>query len=120
MTYSLDLREKVVAFIEKGNDCGKAVEIFGVSRDTIFRWLRKKRMKGTIAPQPPSNAPKKCPDQELLNYIKTKNDASLKELATRFQMTPSGIWRSLKRLGVTRKKNRCFIEKGMKVKNKPF
>jgi transposase len=120
MTYSLDLREKVVAFIEKGNNCRKAVEIFGVSRDTIFRWLRKKRMKGTIAPEPPSNAPKKCPDQELLNYIKTKNDASLKELATRFQMTPSGIWRSLKRLGVTRKKNRCFIEKEMKIKDKPF
>jgi putative transposase len=41
MTYSLDLREKVVAFIEKGNNCRKAVEIFGLSRDTIFPWLRK-------------------------------------------------------------------------------
>ncbi len=107
MTYSLDLREKVIAFIEKGNDCRKAVEIFGVSRDTIFCWLRKKRNKGALAPEPPSNAPKKCPDQELLNYIKLKNDVF-------------GHLAQSKTIRYYSKKNCCFIEKGMKIKDKPF
>lgn len=120
MTYSIDLRKRVVAFYEKGNNWQNTVEVFGVGRDTVFRWLRNKRTKGTLIPKSPSNAPKKCPDHDLLRYIKEKNDASLGELADKFKMTPSGIWRSLKRLGVTRKKNRCYIVKEMKRKGDFF
>jgi transposase len=120
MTYSVDLRKKVIAFLEKGNTRNKAAEVFGIGRDTIFRWLRKKKNTGTLDPCPPSNAPKKCPDQELLQYIKANNDAGLQELANKFQMSSSGIWRSLKRLGVTRKKSPCSTKKEMKKKGKFF
>ena len=39
MTYSLDLRERVVAFISDGGSKSEAIRTFKISRDTIYRWL---------------------------------------------------------------------------------
>ena len=37
MSYSLDLRKRVVEFVEQGGSISKAVENYQVSRATIYR-----------------------------------------------------------------------------------
>jgi len=45
MCYSLDLRKKVISFIENGNSITKAVRIFGINRTTVYRWLDKPNLE---------------------------------------------------------------------------
>ncbi|MCS7225552.1 MAG: transposase, partial [Gloeomargarita sp. SKYB31] len=41
MCYSLDLREKVMAFIENGHSITQAAKVFNIGRATIYRWLAR-------------------------------------------------------------------------------
>lgn len=50
--YSLDLRQKVIDAIElDGMKKSEASAIFGLSRNTIDLWLKRKAVTGSLAPQ---------------------------------------------------------------------
>jgi hypothetical protein len=72
MIYSIDLRERVIAFIENG---GKKLEA--------------------------SRA-----------YVNAHPDEMLEDYAAHFQTSSSGIWRALKRLKITRKKDNSLQRTG--------
>ncbi|NKB80518.1 MAG: hypothetical protein GKS05_01200 [Nitrospirales bacterium] len=42
-TYSVDLRERPVAFVLKGGSRGTPCEIFQIGENTLYRWLRQHR-----------------------------------------------------------------------------
>ena len=49
--YSLDLRERVVAAVEKGGmSRRRAVAQFGVGISTVINWVRRLRRTGSVAP----------------------------------------------------------------------
>ncbi|HAU1190314.1 TPA: winged helix-turn-helix transcriptional regulator [Legionella pneumophila] len=50
--------------------------------------------------------------------METHPDAHLNELARHFGLTPSGIWRALKRLKITRKKRARSMQSVMSKKDK--
>jgi transposase len=50
--YSEDLRERVVAAVERGTKRSEVVETFAVSLPTIKRWLKQRRETGALAPKP--------------------------------------------------------------------
>ena len=50
--YSEDLRERVVAAVERGTKRSEVVETFAVSLPTIKRWLKQRRETGSLAPKP--------------------------------------------------------------------
>ena len=47
--YSEDLRERVVAAVERGTKRSDVVEAFAVSLPTIKRWLKQRRETGGLA-----------------------------------------------------------------------
>ncbi len=49
-TYSRDLREKLLAAVNRGMPRKEAVSVFGVSPATLKRWLRRRRQTGSVAP----------------------------------------------------------------------
>ena len=50
--YSLDLRQKVINAIElDGMRKSEASRVFGISRNTIDLWLKRKAATGSLAPQ---------------------------------------------------------------------
>ena len=49
--YSIDLRERVVAYIEQGGSKAAAVALFQVSRRTIYYGLQRKRETGKLLPK---------------------------------------------------------------------
>ena len=51
-SYSEDLRERVVAAVERGTKRSEVVEAFAVSLPTIKRWLKQRRETGGLAPKP--------------------------------------------------------------------
>jgi len=85
MCYSLDLREKVISFIENGNSITKAARLFGINRTTVYRWLDK-------------------PNLEPIRVVRKYPDKTLKQRAQEFGVVPSSIYYQLKRLNIRRKK----------------
>lgn len=52
MSYSVDLRERVVAaVVDKGYTIGRAAELFRVSKSSVERWLRRYRQGGDLTPR---------------------------------------------------------------------
>jgi transposase len=49
---SLDLRERVIAFIEAGASCRQAAGRFGVGAASAIRWYARFRQEGEIASKP--------------------------------------------------------------------
>jgi transposase len=47
MAYSLDLRKRVVDYVENGGGITKAAALFKVGRATIYRWLRREDLRAT-------------------------------------------------------------------------
>ena len=102
--YSLDLREKVIAFINQGGSKRQASKIFGVGEDTIYRWIRREK-QGKLAPKKRVKYPQKVDCEELLCYVKEPPDHTLKEIAIALKLGIKTVWKWLKRLNITRKKD---------------
>lgn len=112
--YSLDLRERVVQYLEKGNDKESAAEFFSVGIATIYRWLRQRKKLGSIQPIKRERAYQKIDNEQLKEYVEAHPDHFLSEIARHFNLTPQAIFYALKRLKITRKKRLRFIRKEMK------
>jgi len=121
--YSIDLRERVVAYLEEGHTQKEACTVFGVGRKTIYSWLKLKREKGSLC----SNRSKgyrvskyNVLEGELKAYINNHPDAYLQEIAEVFKGSSSGICRALKRFKISRKKSRFCTQSGMNKREKIF
>src|SRR5689334_13179037 len=111
-TYSMDLRERVVAACDKGDDTHERIAVrFSVSLRWIGDLLRRRRETGSIAPRPRGGGRAPAFDEpaaaRLREAVRADNDATLEELALAAGVTCSGpaVCRALRRLGITRKKS---------------
>jgi transposase len=99
MSYSIDLRERTVKFVRDGGSRTVASELFGVSRKTIFHWLTRT----DLSPTPRRIRKGKIDKAKLASHVQMHPDTLLRERAEAFGVTPSGMWRALTRLRITKK-----------------
>ena len=119
MSYSVDLRERVIKFIEEGASKSYAARTFRVSRPAIDRWIRKKETNGTLEDLPLKRGWKKIDPQALISYVQEFPDLTLADYAKHFKASGPSIWLAFKRLKITRKKRQNGIKSGMN-KNAPY
>src|SRR5215210_4603913 len=55
--YSMDLRQRVLAAVDRGAPRQEIVRTLGVSQPTVRRWLRLRRETGSAAPRPLPDRP---------------------------------------------------------------
>jgi transposase len=101
--YSIDLRERVVKFINKGGSKVEAARRFGLGRRTVYRYLAAAQT-GTLAPKTSWGHWRKLDPQKLQVHVKKHPDATLKELQTVFGVSHHAVWVRLRQLGFTLKK----------------
>lgn len=118
--YSIDLRERVLKYLETNNDKKAASKLFQVGIATIYRWVARKKIKGHIQPIRRKYAYKKIDDQKLIDYVESYPDHFLSEIAAHFNLSTEGIFRALKRLKITRKKRLLSTRKGKKKQESSF
>ena len=111
--YSLDLRERVIEFLEKGNNTKTASEVFNVSQRTVQRWSQQKKERGSLEPKKREFAYRKIDYQELKSHIENNPDQFLYEIAERFSVTLQAIFYACKKLKITRKKRPPSTGKGI-------
>lgn len=99
MSYSMDLREQTVKFVRSGGSRTEASRLFGVSRKTIFHWLTRT----DLSPTPRLTRQGKIDKLKLVSHVQSHPDALLRERAAAFGVTPSGMWRALQGLRISKK-----------------
>ena len=111
--YSIDLRERVVAAVDRGLPRAVVAETFGVSPATVKRWLRRRRQAGSLAPRPIPGRPARLGaalDAGLEAQLRARPDATVAEhraaweRATGQAVSPTTLQRAIARRGWTRKK----------------
>lgn len=117
--YSLDLRKRVLFYIEQGYSQRDACRVFNMSRKTIYNWIRQKATTGDLClRRAKSYQTSKFKAEEVKSYMISHQDAHLEEIAHAFKASKSGVYRALKRLNITRKKRLFSIKKEMKTGEK--
>ncbi len=107
--YSIDLRQAVISYVEGGGKLSQASKLFGVTTRTIYSWKKRKESTGDVIPRKTGSPGKRKIDYDkLLEYVKDHPDATLHEMARVFEVWPSAIEKALKKMDVTRKKNRLL------------
>ena len=112
-TYSLDLRERVVRAVDRGEETQQQIaERFGVGTTWIKKLLRQRRETGSIVPKPHGGGmPAKFRGkalERLKKALAARPDATLEELRDRTGVKASimAVSRALARLKARRKKSR--------------
>ena len=117
MTYSTDLRKRVVEYVEKGGSANEAASIFGVSLRSVWTWTKRKK-DGILPPKKRVALPRKIDTYRLLEYLENNPDAYLREIADEFGVTLQAIFYACKRLRITLKKRPRAIKNETKKKEK--
>ena len=102
--YPLDLRERVVKFLQTGGSKVEAARRFSLGRRTLYRSLNAVRA-GTLAPKTSWGSWRKLDPAKLHAHVKKHPDTTLKELQKTFGVSQQAIWVRLGQLGFTLKKN---------------
>jgi transposase len=101
--YALDLRERVVKFIQGGGSKAEAARRFALARSSVYRYLTAAQ-KGALPPKTSWGTWRKLDPQKLQAHVKKHPDATLKELQTVFGVSHHAVWVRLGQLGFTLKK----------------
>ena len=110
--YSYDLRQKVIQAIElDGMKKSVAAQVFGISRNTIDLWLKRRTETGDYqakAKQPPGNGHKITDWQKFRAEAAQHGNKTQAEMAELWegQISARTISRALRHIGFTRKKRR--------------
>ena len=114
--YSIDVRERVLAALDRDTPRVEVVTTFQVSLASLKRWLAARRDTGDASPRPASGglAATITPahDDAVRAHVAAVPDATLAAHAARWNAehgTSLSQWtlgRAIRRLGLTRKKSR--------------
>ena len=100
--YALDLRERVVKFIQGGGSKAEAARRFDLARSSVYRYLIAAQ-KGALAPKKSWGHWRKLDPEKLQAHVKKHPDATLKELQAVFGVSHHAVWVRLGQLGFTLK-----------------
>lgn len=105
MSDSIDLRKRVVDYVEKGGRLAQAAGLFQVGRTTIYRWLGRTDLKATKV----KRRKRKLDWQALEKDVKENPDARLIDRAKKFGLRPSARSYALKEMKMKEKKKRTSL-----------
>ena len=99
MHYSVDLRRKVLEFVNGGGSQLEAARHFKINRSTIYRWQQRK----ILAPSLAKNRQSKLLKADVLKLVQEQNDARLVDYAEQLGVTPQAVWHAFNRWGIVKK-----------------
>jgi transposase len=113
-SYSIDLREKIVAaHLQKNISIRKVANIFSVSKSLVQKLVKQQKLDGNLQSKPrgkPQFSHLTNAEVELRELVETYPDATLVELCELFAdktdnwVGRSAMCRALQKLGLNRKK----------------
>lgn len=111
MTYSMDLRERVVAAAESGQTYTVIAQQFSITRPTVRDWVRRQQ-HGRLEPGTPGpTGPRKLTamdEQTLRDAVAAQPGITAKQLMPMLsvRVVESTVCRTLRRMGLSLKRSR--------------
>ena len=102
--YTVELRERIVGFVDGGGSKVDAAERFKVGRRTVYRYLAAAQ-GGGLAPKPQPGRGKTFTDESLRREVEARPSATLKALGKALGVGHVAVWERLRKLKITLKKN---------------
>jgi transposase len=99
MSYSIDLRKRVIDYVNQGGRKSEAARIYKVSRRTVYYWLGR----SDLTPTARGPCDRKLKKQELAAHVEAYPDAILRERAVYFGVSKNAIWAALQQLAISKK-----------------
>ena len=116
MAYSIDFRKAAIEYMEKGHSKEELYEAFGIYPSRITAWRKLLKATGSLEPQYKETRERKIDLTELTKALERKPDATLGELARKFDCTETAIFYALKRAKLTLKKNNTDTQSNVALK----
>ena len=104
MSYSEDIRRRVLDYLSEGHTQQRAKQVFKVGISTMRSWQKQLSEQGHLKPKPLNRPFKKIDPEKLSAYISENPDAYLREIAEVFSCTEEAVRQALAKLKITRKK----------------
>lgn len=113
-SYSMDLRERLVAGRQRGQSAEELARVFGVSKRSVERFWARHQQKGNCEPKARGGYRRsklEDHDELLRQWIEQQPDLSLEELRERLLQQPgipigmTALWHRLNKLGLSYKKS---------------
>ncbi len=101
MTYSIDLRKRVVEFVTDGGSKAEASRQYQVSLWCVNDWCKRE----DLTPQVQQGRKRKLDWPALSRHIQEYPDALIRERAQHFGVHNNAIWYASRQMKLTRKKN---------------
>lgn len=113
--YSIDLRHKAVGAYDRGERKSHVCRTFGISGNTLDRWLKRREERGNVAPVTDRRGPKgKINDlEEFEVFAKENRHLTQQEMAQKWHRRVSrvAIGQALKKINFTRKKTYLYQQR---------
>jgi transposase len=114
--YSIDLRKKVIDYINKGNSQKEAGEIFAIHKNTINRWWLRYKSEGNLTPKKRLGLKSKVDKSKLEEFVRNNPDTTLSAVGIKFGITAGQVGVILKKLGFSYKKKPIATWRQMRKK----
>lgn len=102
--YSLDLRKRVVNYIEKGGSKKEASELYSLHRNTVSRWCNRYKKEGLLGSRCRPGAKRRLDIDKVVSFVENNPNSNLSEIGKHFEITPAWASIMLKKLGFSYKK----------------
>ena len=112
-SYSMDLRERLIAGRQRGQSAEELARQFKVSKRSVERYWRRQQRTGSAAPKQRGGYRRsrlEGHDETVRGWIAAQNDLTLAQLQERLQqelqiaLSITALWHRLRRLGLSFKK----------------
>ncbi len=103
--YTMDLRERVVKFVQGGGTRAEAAKRFALGIRSVYRYLAAAKTD-TLAPKTSWGGWRKLDPAKLQAHVKKQPDATLHEIKAVFNVSHNAVWVALRQLGLTLGKTR--------------
>jgi putative transposase len=100
MTYSVDLRERAVKYVQEGGKQAAASTLFGIGRKTLYRWLQMEELQPR---RKRAGYTRRLDKTALAAHVAANPDMILRERAVHFGVHINAIWVALKVLNISKK-----------------
>lgn len=113
-SYSMDLRERLVAGRQRGQSAAELASLFSLSKRTVERYWSRQQQAGTVSPKQRGGYRRSrlaAHDEHLRNWITLQPDVTLEEIRARLErelgvsIGLTALWHRLEKLGLSYKKN---------------
>ena len=118
--YALDLRKKVISYLEAGHTQISCAAVFSLHLSTVRRWWKRYQTEGQVSARKRLGRKGKVDSEALAQYVRTHPDKILKEIGSHLGVSGVAILIRLKTLGVSYKKKRSPTWKQMKKSENPI